>query len=407
MPQHFHILTLTHRQSDLKIIGRLAAAFAPEGGQEERVGALMERQAMDECFYLATCNRITWFFTTQRTIDRDFKVNMVPDPALAEVQEKLVHYQGREALMHLCEVAASVDSLVVGERQILGQLREAYERARAWGHTGDDLRVIFDKIVVAAKDVYANTRIGEKSVSVVSLAVRKLLQLVPRRDARVLLVGAGQTNHLVAKFLRKYEYHRVTVFNRSLPKAAALARTFPASVAHTLDQLEHFRGGFDVMVVCTAAVDPIVNEKNFKALLNGESPRGKLIIDLAIPSNVAEIVVAHRAEGLHYVGVEDLRQLARENMGFRSREILLARDILSNHIDELERGYRQRKLERAMSHLPVEIKEVRRRAIDQVFARELEELDPAARELLEKVTLYMEKKCIGIPMKAAREALIE
>lgn len=406
MLQHFHILTLTHRHSELKDIGRLAAAFASENELEHSLSALMERQQMDECFYLATCNRISWFFTTRRAVDDDFKVAMLEKEGMLDIQRDLIHYQGKAAIAHLAEVAASIDSLVVGERQILGQLRDAYDKCRAWGFTGDDLRIIFDKVVVAAKDVYANTRIGEKSVSVVSLSIRKLLQLAPRRESRILLIGAGQTNQLVTKFLRKYEYQHVTVFNRSLPKAEQLAKNFKGNKAFTLDQLTSYEDGFDVIIVCTASLEPIVNSNNFSALLNGEDQAGKLLIDLAIPNNVSDDIIAERANGLHYVGVEDLRQLAKENMSFRSRETLIAKDLLDNHIQELENNYRQRQLEKAMSNLPVEIKEVRKKAINEVFAKEIQALDPETRALFDRVTLYMEKKCIGIPMKTAREALI-
>ncbi|PHI19635.1 glutamyl-tRNA reductase [Lewinellaceae bacterium SD302] len=406
MLQHFHILTLTHRHSDLKDIGRLALAFNATEELRPALNQLMERQRMNECFYLATCNRISFFFTTEAEVNEDYKLGMLPERAEESLLREMVHYQGRDAVSHLCEVAASIDSLVIGERQILGQLREAYEQCRQWGMTGDDLRVIFDRVVIAAKDVYANTRIGEKSVSVVSLSVRKMLQLVPRRDARVLLIGAGQTNTLVTKFLRKYEYPKVTVFNRSPERAENLAKGFAEGQAYPLDELTAFKGGFDVIFVCTASFEPIINADNLPQLLNGESLNGKLIIDLAVPSNVSGEVAAMTAEGLHYVGVEDLRQLAKENMSFRSREILIARDLLDVHLNTLGQDYRQRQLEIAMRQLPAEIKEVRQRAINEVFAKELEGLDPETRELFERVTLYMEKKCIGIPMKTAREALI-
>jgi glutamyl-tRNA reductase len=408
MLEQFHILTLTHRHSDLKDIGRLSAAFSPDNDLRGQIKALMERQSLDECFYLATCNRIAFFFTTTRAVDDGFKVAMLPNGAMKPLLRKLIHFQGKEAVAHLCEVAASVDSLVIGERQILGQLREAYEQCRTWGTTGDDLRVILDHVVRAAKDVYANTRIGEKSVSVVSLAVRKMLQLAPRRESRILLIGAGATNSLVAKFLRKYEYPNVTVFNRSVKRAQQLAASFPNGQALQLDELTEYRAGFDVVFVCTAAVDPILHLENLPGLLNGEAAQGKLIIDLAVPNNVADkAVAAYRAEGLHYVCVEDLRHLARENMSFRSREILLARDVLGGHLEELEQNYRQRILERAMSKLPLKIKEVRNRAVNEVFAKELDELDPQSRELLDRVLVYMEKKCISIPMKAAREAFTD
>lgn len=406
MLQHFHILTLTHRHSDLKDIGRLALAFNAKDDLRPTLHQLMERQEMSECFYLATCNRISFFFTTTATVDEAYKLNMLPEQAEASLLREMVHYQGKAAVDHIFEVAASIDSLVIGERQILGQLRDAYEKCRKWGMTGDDLRVIFDRTVVAAKDVYANTRIGEKSVSVVSLSVRKMLQFAPSQNARVLLIGAGQTNALVTKFLRKYNYSNVTVFNRSLERAENLAAGFEGGNAYSLDALNSYDKGFDVMFVCTASLNPIVTADNIGQLLNGEAIEGKLIIDLAVPANVSEAVAQQSAEGLRYIGVEDLKQLAEENMSFRSREIHIARNLLNEHLETLEQDYRQRQLEKAMSQLPAEIKEVRQRAINEVFAKELATLDPDTRDLFNRVTLYMEKKCIGIPMKTAREVLI-
>ncbi|MEL6143029.1 MAG: glutamyl-tRNA reductase, partial [Bacteroidota bacterium] len=180
--------------------------------------------------------------------------------------------------------------------------------------------------------------------------------------------------------------------------------TFAEGTALTLDKLSSYSGGFDVLFVCTAAVEPIITQQNMVTLLNGEPVEEKLVIDLAVPNNVDETVVATTA--FPYVAVEHLRALAEENMAFRSQEIQRAQVLLRKHLADLENEYRQRLLERALQHLPVEIKAVKQRAFDQVFAKEIEGLDPAARELMDRMMTYMEKKCIGIPMKAAREALI-
>ena len=112
MLQHFHILTLTHRHSDLKDIGRLALAFNAKEELRPALHQLMERQQMSECFYLATCNRISFFFTTETVVNEDYKLGMLPQRAEESLLREMVHYQGREAVSHLCEVAASIDSLV-------------------------------------------------------------------------------------------------------------------------------------------------------------------------------------------------------------------------------------------------------------------------------------------------------
>ena len=404
MLEHVHVLTLTHRHAKLKEIGEIVAAFGNEEQTAARLQALRESEKVDELVYLATCNRICLLFTTGREVNDDFRRGLLPDadvPALLHLQ----HLAGVKAVYHLFEVASSIDSLVVGERQILGQFRDAYNKSREWGLVGDDLRIICDRVALASKDVYNNTRIGEKSVSVVSLAMQQLEKHRPARDARVLMIGAGQTNLLVSKFLKKRGHERVTVFNRSLERAAAIAGNFAHGQALELSKIAEYEDGFDVMVVCTGSAEPTVTTDLYHWLLDDEDAAGKLIIDLGVPADVAEGVVSTYSAS-EYIGIEQLRHLAEENMSFRREEIKRAHTVLHRHLADLQGAYRQRLLERALSHLPAEIKAVRQTAVNEIFAKEIDELDPKAQDLMLRMMQYMEKRCIGIPMKAAREAIL-
>ncbi len=403
MLQHVHVLTLTHRHAKLKNIGELVAAFEGDDRLRERIVNLRDSGLVDEFFYLATCNRLLLMFTTERVVDAAFREELLGERSLPAVQD-MRYMQGMKAIYHLFEVGSSIDSLVVGERQILGQFRDAYARCRRWGTIGDDLRIICDRAVLASKDVYNNTRIGEKSVSVVSLAMQQLQKHRPGKDARILMVGAGQTNVLVAKFLKKNGHEHVTIVNRTNERAQSLAATFEHGRALKLSELSNYEGGFDVLVACTGSAVPTVTAKLFHWLLAGDDPEEKLIVDLGVPADVSETTVAQY--GFEYVGIEQLRMLAEENMGFRRQEIKRSHGVLHGHLDELENAYRQRLLERALAHLPAEIKAVRQTAVDHIFAKELASLDPEARDLMDRMMTYMEKRCIGIPMKAAKEAIL-
>ena len=402
MLQHFHILTLTHRNAKLKEIGQLVTAFEGEGRLRERLNLLRERGMVDEVYYASTCNRILLLFTSTQPVDEVFKTSLLPVPV--DGLRRLRHLSGIDAIRHLYEVAGSIDSLVVGERQILGQLRESQERCREWGLLGDDLRIICNQAVLAAKDIYANTRIGEKSVSVVSLSMQQLQRHAPSRRARILMIGAGQTNVLVTKFLRKQGYANVTVVNRTLDRAEQLAAGFTNGKALSLAGLDDYREGFDVLFVCTAAAEAIVSPSRFRALLAGEAAEGKIVVDLGVPADVAEETV--RQFPFTYIAIEHLRVLAEENMSFRRREVDLADEIVERHLKETESLYQTRLVERAMAEVPQQIKAVRHNALNKVFRKELETVDPATRELMDRMMLYMEKRCIGIPMKAAREAVL-
>ncbi len=404
MLQHVHILTLTHRHAKLRDIGAIVAAFEGDGLLQENLTSLRDRGLVDEIFYLSTCNRVSLLFATKHEVDQAFRDKLLPGHSTLPALFEMEHLRGMKAVYHLFEVGGSIDSLVVGERQILGQFREAYERCRSWDLIGDDLRIVCDRIILASKDVYNATRIGEKSVSVVSLSMQELRRLESRPDARILMIGAGQTNLLVTKFLLKAGHERLTVFNRTVDRAESLASGFVHGKGLPLSGLENFDEGFDVLIVCTGSAEPTVTPVLFQWLLAGEDPTNKVVIDLGVPADVSERTVAHH--DFQYVGIEQLRALAEENMDFRREEIKRAHGVLHKHLGELETTYRQRLLERAMSQLPQEIKAIKHTAVNQIFAKELHKLDPEAQDLMLRMMTYMEKRCIGIPMKVAREAII-
>lgn len=405
MLKGYKIFTTTHRRTPLSAIGKFVVPHEGDEHLKEKLNDLKEKFQLDELIYLATCNRVLYFFYTEKELSPNFKSEFFEtiQPSLDSemVEEHVTFYEGHEASNHLFRVAASVDSLVVGEREILRQLREAYERCRKWGMTGDHLRIAMDGAVVAAKEVYAKTRLGERSVSVVSLAVKQLLKTNISRKARILLVGAGQTNGLVAKFLKKYEFQNVTVFNRTLGKAERIADSLGGD-ALPLSELSNFKGGFDCLIVCTGATTAVIDKEIYNQLLGGEAGE-KIVIDLAIPNNVAPEV--SNATQVQYIEIDGLKALAQENLAFREKEVSNAVALLEEHLAAFETKASHRRIERALHQIPSEVKAVRERAMNEVFKKEIDTLDDPTRQLLERMMTYMEKKCTGIPMKVAKQAL--
>jgi glutamyl-tRNA reductase len=409
MQENYKILTITHRRTDLKQIGQYVIKSNDNTELKSQLEELKEKFGFSELFYLATCNRVMFLFRTDKKIDlyfaqRFFKfINPQLKTAQIDALEDILYLlEGEAAIEHIFEVAASIDSLVVGEREILRQLREAYDQCKEWNLVGDNIRLLFQLLVVSAKEVYAQTKIGEKPVSVVSLAIQKLLASGLSKDARILLIGAGQTNSLVAKFLKKYEYNNVVVFNRSLAKAEQLANYLDAK-ALSLADLPNYQEGFEAIIICTGATQAILDNKLYSQILGDDKSR-KFVIDLSIPNNVAAEVVQHF--DMDYIEIDDLRQLAKVNLSFREQEVEKARILLQKNIEEFPILYRQRQMELAMRKVPKEIKAVKTKAMNEVFKKELENLDAETVALLDKMMTYMEKKCIGIPMKAAKELVL-
>lgn len=403
MLNHFKILTITHHQTPLKDLGKFVIADAEGSALQQHLESLKIEFNLDELMYLATCNRVMYFFYTGQTLDNVFNYHFFKtiNPGLEPdfIQQNVKIFEGHSALEHLYKVAASVDSMVVGEREILRQMREAYARSKNWQLTGDNLRIAFQSAVNLAKEVYDKTRIGEKPVSVVSLAIQKLRDYCLPKDARILLIGAGQTNTLVGKFLRKHQYENVTVFNRTFEKAEKLADLVNGA-AFPIQYLKDYKKGFDCLIVCTGATSAIVDISLYERLLQGEDSE-KLVIDLAIPNNVSKEV--QQLSKVQYVEIEDLRQMAQQNLSFRKAEVKKAKKLIQKQLQTFETTYQQRQIARAMRRVPEQIKAVKAHAMNNVFKKEVEQLDEASLALLNKMMSYMERRCISIPMQAAKE----
>lgn len=406
MLNNYKILTVTHKHVRLERIGDFVITYADEKELESKLNKLKNQFGFDELLYVATCNRVIFFYYSSLNLNSDFSTSFFqainPNLSSDYIQKTIRSYQGTEAIKHIYEVTSSIDSLVVGEREILRQIRDGFSTCENWGLIGDNIRLSMRYVVEAAKEVYAKTRIGEKQISVVSLAIHKLLQNNLARSSRILLIGAGQTNMLVSKFLVKYGFSNVTVFNRSIEKAQVLAERFNG-VAFSLSELAHYEEGFDCMIVCTGATKAIINTSLYQNLIAGDTDK-KLVVDLSIPNNVSKEVVNQFP--IDYIEIEDLKHLADQNLSFRKQEITKAKSLLKIQITEFQKVFQQRQLTKALQGVPTEIKAIKEKAINEVFKKDLDDLDQATKSLVLKMMTYMEKKCISVPMKAAKTLVI-
>ena len=403
MLNEYKILTVTHKHVRLERIGDFLITHSNENELQAKLDELKDKFNLEELLYVATCNRVIYLYKSAKELNlpflQAFFQTINPTLALDYIQRILTAYEGKAAINHIYEVAASIDSLVVGEREILRQIREGFYKCEKWGLIGDGIRLLMKHLVEASKEVYAQTRIGEKQISVVSLAIKKLLESNISKDARILLVGAGQTNQLVAKFLVKYEFTDVTVFNRSIEKAEEIGNRFDGK-AHLLTDLPNYKKGFDGMIVCTGATEAIIKKPLYQQLI-GTDTTEKLIVDLSVPNNVAKEVVDEFH--INYIEIEDLKQLAEQNLSFRKQEVGKAKILLRQQINEFQKVFQQRQITKALQNVPSEIKAIKEKALNEVFKKDLDGLDANTKALFEKMMTYMEKKCISVPMKAAKE----
>jgi glutamyl-tRNA reductase len=172
--------------------------------------------------------------------------------------------------------------------------------------------------------------------------------------------------------------------------------------AFLLEDLKSYHRGFDGIIICTGSDKALLDDDLYASLLKDDKNE-KLIIDLAIPNNVEPSVVENF--NVNYIEIEDLRGLARENMGFRQKEISSAQMIIEKNLVKFQKIHQQRQITKAMSYVPQRIKAVKAHAINEVFKKDVDELDENARDVLERILSYMEKRCISIPMEAAKNTV--
>ena len=368
------------------------------GEEKNQLEKLKKDLGWDELLYLSTCNRVLFLIISEADITDRYREKLFPRGELNHVK----YFHADAAVLHLFEVAASIHSLVVGEQEILKQIRDAYEKQAGWSITGDNIRLAIQHTVRTAKKIYANTRIAEKPVSVVSLAVKQLMRFKLSESAKFILIGAGGTTGLVLKHLRKKGFANFHIYNRTLANAQVLAEPIGA-VADGLSNLGKHTESFDCLIACTSSPKPIVDDQLLHQLTNGTGHQ-KVWVDLGVPGNLSSKVQLKYPD--RHIGIESLKILASENLKFRRAEVKKASRILQEAVESFQQLIYRRRIELAFQRIPREIKSVKNRAISEVFRRDLENLDPDARLVIEKMMDYMEKKCIGIPMKAAKDAAL-
>ena len=403
----YKILTVTHKSTQLKNIGNFVLPnLDSELALQEKLHTIKETLGLDELLYLSTCNRVLFLFVSTQEVDNNFldlfESEVYPDlPSSTSLKKSSITYFGDEAITHLLDVASSTDSMVIGEREILRQLRDAYDRCCKVGATGDSIRLAIRLAIEAAKEVYSTTRIGQKPVSVVSLAIRNLLAKKPSKDARIMIVGAGQTNTLVGKLLLKYGFHNFVVFNRSLDNAKELASMLDCP-AYKLDQISKYKDGFDILVACTSATEPIITNSLYSDLLQNDEDK-KILIDLSVPNNIESSIQDDFFTA--YIEIDGLKELVSENIAFRETEISGVQAIINKRVKLFTKIFKARQVELAMKEVPTQIKAIREHAVSSVFKNEVSSLDDDVQELINRMMSYMEKRCIAIPIKAAKEHL--
>jgi glutamyl-tRNA reductase len=407
MYAQFQVIAFTHSNLDVAEIGAL---HIEDGERQERLTAIKTKMNWSELLFISTCNRVEFFFCGESSGTEEkltvFFQSLYPGLSSEKIElfvSSALHIQGERAMEHLLRVATSIDSMVVGEREIITQVRKSYEESHQLGLAGDFIRLAVKQTIETAKKVYTETSISKKPVSVVSLAYHRMRELNIPLDARIVIVGAGVTNITLSRFLRKHGYTNFTVFNRTLSKGQSLAEDLNGK-ALPLNELNTYSSGFDVLISCTGTDTHLVTPEIYKNLLQGDTDK-KVVLDIAIPQDLDPAILDEHK--VHHISVSLLQKISDANLKERSSEISHVEEIISWSLTKFNLLHKERNVEIAMRVVPQKVKEIKSIAMNEVFKEDLDNLDEDSKEVLEKIVGYMEKKYMSVPMKMAKEILLK
>jgi len=324
-----------HRSAPVELREKLA--FTDEDCVE-RLKTLTGKGTISEALILSTCNRVEIIAVTPDDDGVEPILDLLSSSSLvakAELRKHIYNYTDEHAVKHLYRVAASLDSMVIGEPQILGQLRRAYALTSAAGSAGPTLHKLLPQAFHVAKRVRNETDIASSAVSVSYMAVelaRKIFDSL--KGVKVLVIGAGETAELAARHLIKSGVGKVVFANRTLSKAEELASRFSGE-AVTMDDLTSHVTTADIVICSTSSPDYVITSEMMRTVRRGRKLTPVFFIDISVPRNVDPTISALR--NTFVFNIDDLESLVLSNIDQRRREAERAEVIVEKEVQEFRR----------------------------------------------------------------------
>ena len=400
-------LGINHNSAAVEVRERVA--FAPEQVNEALVDACAAA-SVEEVVILSTCNRTEIYAIVPEGEPLADKATQLIDwianyhhLSAGELRQSAYHFEAEQALQHVIQVASGLDSMVLGEPQIFGQLKSAYAVAAESGTVGAELGRLFPRLFSIAKRVRTDTAIGENPVSVAYAAVDLAGHIfTDLSKSNALLVGAGETVELVARHLVDAGVSRIVIANRTLGRARELAQKFGAE-AVLLSEIPEQLLDADIIITSTASQLPILGKGAVEQALKIRKHRPFLMVDIAVPRDIEAQVGDLR--DVYLYSVDDLREIVDENMRSRRSEACKADEIIAEGVHSY--------LEERRSLQAVDVVKEYRQMAEQVREQELQRAlralsrgeDPS--QLLAQMARGLTNKLIHAPTKGLKQASAE
>lgn len=334
-------LGLSHHTAPVEMRERFAV---PDGELAQTAAHLAQADGVSEAVIVSTCNRVEFYVAVEESA-RGFNAltDWMAARAKASTDGGFFQYHSPESIRHLFRVVSGLESMVLGETEILGQVKKAYAAAQTGGATSRNLNKLFQRAFNVAKEVRTNTNITRGSVSVGSVAVDLAEKIFGRlKTCKVMILGAGEMSELTAGALLSRGVETIFVANRSYDRAAALAQKMGGKAVH-FDAWERDFHDVDILIGSTAAPHYVLTQEKLAPIMRQRQDRPLFCIDLAVPRDIEPAV--NDLEGVYLFDIDSLQAEADRSMASRRQELTVCEGLIERHVVEftawLEGGWQR------------------------------------------------------------------
>lgn len=396
------ITGLNHRTAPIDVRERFAFS---EGHLAHALRLLKDSPGVREAVILSTCNRVEITISSDDVAHpastvRDFLAAAKQvDPN--SVEPYLYRFEGDAAIRHLFRVASSLDSMVVGEPQILGQMKAAFAAAKENGTVNGFLESVLNRAFSVAKRVRTETDIGRSAVSISYAAIELARQIFgDLKNRKVLLVGAGKMSELAARHLRRAGAGEILVTNRTRARAEEVAQLVEGSIV----EYDHFKSRLaeiDILIASSGAPDFVLHAADLRRAVDSRRHRPMFCIDIAVPRNIEP--AANDLEGVFLYDIDDLGRAVQQNLQTRQKEALQAETLIEDEVRRLAERMKAREAGPTIALLQQHLETLALAELDRA-RNKLGDLSPAQQQALESYARSLMHKIAHGPITELRHA---